>query len=95
MIVILACTAGIGMGVKVGDKVVSGRAAWEASYQSAITTTIDPQTGAEKTTGGWKGHSLGKKVGAFVDGGATFLSAILGSGVSAAASPAMSSSGSS
>ena len=76
VIVILACTAGLGMGVKVEGKTLTGRAAWEARYQSAITTVVDPTTGAEKSVGGWKGHSLGKKVGAFIEGGANFLSAI-------------------
>ena len=76
VIVILACTAGLGMGVKVGGDMVKGRAAWESRYQSAITTVVDPVTGAEKTVGGWKGHNLGKKVGGFIEGGANFLSAI-------------------
>ena len=72
VIVILACTAGLGMGVKAGGEMLKGRAAWESRYQSAITTVVDPATGAETSVGGWKGHNLGKKVGGFIEGGANF-----------------------
>lgn len=77
VIVILACTAGLGMGVTTGGETLTGRAAWDSRYQSQITTVVDPETGQSKTVGGWKGaNSLGKKVGAFIDGGANFLTAI-------------------
>ncbi|WP_417739939.1 carbon starvation protein A [Rosistilla oblonga] len=61
-LVILACVAGIGLGVteKLGSgAVVTGTAAYEARYQS------------------WQSaQGLGAKVGAFVDGSANFLKAL-------------------
>ena len=78
VVVILACCAGVGMGqfdrVKVespsgyeyrqawvdGEPLV-GRQAWKTRY--------DPSQG-------WSGFGLGAKVGAFVEGGANFISAV-------------------
>tara|TARA_B100000519_G_scaffold197619_1_gene205721 strand:- start:1272 stop:3164 length:1893 start_codon:yes stop_codon:yes gene_type:complete len=87
VVVILACCAGIGMGLfeKSGTgaryaftpvldqstgKQISGRLAWESRYSAEISQ-IDG-----KIVGGWKNHSLGKKVSAFIDGGGNFLSVI-------------------
>ncbi len=88
VIVILACCAGVGMGKfnkqsvagADGKTVASfvpvtgadgqpktGRDAWRATYQLA------GQDGKPKT---WADFKLGPKVGAFVDGGANFLSSI-------------------
>jgi len=80
VIVILACCSGIGMGLNkrvwnddktgysfaavtnaAGDQ-ATGRDAWRAKYK------INEAEG-----GGWKNHSLGRKVGAFIEGGANFL----------------------
>ena len=71
VIVILACCAGLGMGVlKDGEKrhqelatataddMLVGRAAWESRYD---------------TNKRWGDFKLGDKVGAFVDGGANFI----------------------
>jgi carbon starvation protein len=81
VVVIMACTAGVGMGAlsKVettdatgtvagftyatdaeGEK-LTGRAAWQEYYAAE---------------GGWKGQGLDKKLAAFVEGGANFLTAI-------------------
>lgn len=76
VIVILACTAGVGMGIGSSEQRLTGRVAWESVYQSKIVSTTDPQTGSVTTTGGWKNHNLGKKVGAFIDGGANFLATL-------------------
>lgn len=76
VIVILACTAGIGMGMSKGGETIAGRAAWENVYQAKITEVTDATTGETKKVGGWKNHTLGRKVGAFIDGGANFLTAI-------------------
>jgi len=87
VIVILACCAGIGMGLfeKSGNgasyvfspvinqstgQQVTGRLAWESRYSAEIRQ-VDG-----KTIGGWKNHSLGKKVSAFIDGGGNFLSVL-------------------
>lgn len=85
VIVILACCAGLGMGVtdpSTGEK-LTGRAAWESRYQAQIVPKLDaegkPMLGANGqpiTTGGWKNHRLPQKVGAFVDGAANFLTAL-------------------
>ncbi len=82
VLVILACTAGLGMGsmdAKSGEVLV-GRAAWEASYQAEIRPVLDPQgqpvlkpNGQPKTTGGWKNQRLPQQLGAFIKGGANFL----------------------
>ncbi len=63
IIVILACTAGLGMGIQLADGGSQiGRQAWLTRY--------DP-------TGDWTDSGLGTQVGAFVDGGANFV-AVLG-----------------
>ena len=85
VVVIIACTAGVGMGVFKKDKAtntyakvmadgeqVKGNAAWRTKYKPEITTEVD-KNGKEKKVGGWKNHSLGKKVGAFIEGGANLL----------------------
>ncbi|QDS97862.1 carbon starvation CstA family protein [Adhaeretor mobilis] len=75
VLVILACCAGLGMGVEGAEGRLTGRAAWESKYQSKITE-VTAADGTTSTVGGWANHRLGQKVGAFVDGGANFLSAI-------------------
>ena len=81
VMVILACCAGVGMGkfdrvaqgdgmfapsqyvaaVGAGDVAVKGTDAWRAKYQ---------------TSGNWADFNLGAKVGAFIEGGGNFLSAV-------------------
>ena len=85
VVVILACSAGLGMGVpdpSTGE-MLTGRAAWESRYQAKILPKLDAQgepillaDGTPATTGGWHNHRLPQKVGAFVDGGANFLTAL-------------------
>lgn len=84
VVVILACCAGLGMGVSdpASDEVLTGRAAWESRYQAKISPVLDAdgqpviKAGMPVTTGGWKNHRLPQKVGAFVDGAANFLTAL-------------------
>jgi len=85
VVVILACCAGVGMGVPdpTTGEMLSGRAAWESRYQAKISPQLDAQgqpvfraDGSPATTGGWHNHRLPQKVGAFVEGGANFLSAL-------------------
>ena len=61
VIVILACCAGLGMGVTQNETVLTGREAWLTRYNPS---------------GDWGSFGLGQKVGAFVDGGANFLTAL-------------------
>ena len=74
VLVILACCAGLGMGryapqadgtmaamTNEAGEVLTGAAAWQTRYSP---------------TGDWTKFGLGAKVGAFVDGGANFLSTI-------------------
>ena len=85
VVVILACCAGVGMGVTdptTGEK-LTGRAAWESRYQAKILPKLDAQgepvlkpDGSPVTTGGWHNHRLPQKVGAFVEGAANFLLAL-------------------
>ncbi len=84
VVVILACCAGVGMGVKdsATGKQLVGREAWESRYQSQIVPLLNTagepvmKEGKPVTRGGWKNHRLPQKVGAFVEGGANFLTAI-------------------
>ena len=89
VIVIIACCAGIGMGLfersgsganysfqpvinaETGQQ-VKYEEAWKKRY--ATTRTVQNPDGTTKMVGGWASHSLAQKVGAFVDGGANFLS---------------------
>lgn len=75
VLVILACCAGLGMGVGTGEERLTGRAAWESKYQARISE-VTAADGSVSTVGGWENHRLGQKVGAFVDGGANFLTAL-------------------
>lgn len=61
VIVILACCAGLGMGVQGESGLLTGRQAWLTRYNP---------------NGDWGSFGLGQKVGAFVDGGANFLTAL-------------------
>ncbi|QEG41069.1 carbon starvation CstA family protein [Roseimaritima ulvae] len=77
VLVILACCAGVGMGpitrnnvdgviqyehaVAADGTAVTGRAAWGEYYRAS---------------GHWKDHNLGRKLAAFVDGGANFISTV-------------------
>ena len=61
VIVILACCAGVGMGVGEGASRLEGIAAWHTKY--------DP-------SGNWAAFGLPQKVGAFVDGGANFINSL-------------------
>ena len=61
VIVILACSAGVGMGVENGGDRLTGLAAWQTKYDAS---------------GDWSKFGLSQKVGAFVDGGANFVSSL-------------------
>ncbi|MBP85666.1 MAG: carbon starvation protein A [Planctomycetaceae bacterium] len=62
VIVILACCAGLGMGIDDGEGgTLVGRQAWQTRYDASQS---------------WADFGLGPKVGAFVDGGANFLTAL-------------------
>lgn len=76
VIVILACCAGLGMGVTgpTGEHLV-GAEAWQSKYQAQVTT-VTSADGASQSVGGWKNHGLRQKVGAFVEGGANFVAAL-------------------
>jgi carbon starvation protein len=86
VVVILACCSGLGMGVTdpASDTNIhlTGHAAWESIYQARIEPVLDDEghpvlkDGLPVTRGGWKNHRLPQKVGAFVEGGANFLTAI-------------------
>ncbi len=61
VIVILACCAGVGMGVESESGVLTGIDAWHTKYDA---------------NGSWSGFGLPQKVAAFVDGGANFISTL-------------------
>lgn len=83
-VVILACSAGLGLGVTdpgTGTQ-VTGRAAWQTKYQATISPVLDAagepvkKNGKVVTKGGWANMKLPQKLGAFVEGGANFLVAL-------------------
>jgi len=59
VLVILACCAGLGMGVEQEGTTVTGLAAWQQYYG-----------------GSWNEMTLGRKVGAFVEGGGNMIAAL-------------------
>ncbi len=77
VIVILACCAGLGIGVqdKSTGQMLTGEAAWQSRYPSGGVTSIAAD-GSEVTIGGWASLGLGQKVAAFVDGGANFVASL-------------------
>lgn len=77
VIVILACCAGLGMGVKdpITGKEKTGLAAWQTRYQPREEVVVR-KDGAKVKVGGWRNHRLPQKVGAFVDGGANFMKSL-------------------
>lgn len=94
VVVIIACCAGIGMGIftRTPDSASAGgyrfqpvlmegsseaatkHDAWRDRY--ATTTMVNNADGSATVVGGWQSHTLGKKVGAFVEGGGNFLAAL-------------------
>ncbi len=94
VVVIIACCAGIGMGIftRTPDPASAGgyrfqpvlmedsseaatkHDAWRDRY--ATTTMVNNADGSATVVGGWQSHTLGKKVGAFVEGGGNFLAAL-------------------
>ncbi len=91
VIVILACCAGIGMGLfqRSGtgasyafQPVISAETGQQVRYQEAwrtryaTTEMVTNPDGTTRTVGGWASHSLAKKVGAFVEGGGNFLASV-------------------
>ncbi len=91
VIVILACCAGIGMGIfeRSGtgasyafQPVISSETGQQIRHQEAwrtryaTTETVTNPDGTTRMVGGWASHSLAKKVGAFVEGGGNFLASV-------------------
>lgn len=94
VVVIIACCAGIGMGIftrtpdlasaggyrfqpvlmEGSSEAVTKHDAWRERY--ATTSTQNNVDGTTSVVGGWESHTLGKKVGAFVEGGGNFLAAL-------------------
>ncbi len=91
VVVILACCAGVGMGQLQRDKAtgdytyvaaaggssgthVTGLAAWRTYYPTQREVTN--ADGTVTMAGGWASHKLTHKIGAFIEGGANFLSTI-------------------
>ena len=73
VLVILACCAGVGMGVTV-DAPASGGA--QAAAETVVLTGREAWLTKYNPAGDWGQFGLGQKVGAFVDGGANFLTAL-------------------
>ena len=78
VIVILACCAGVGMGkfTRVEDGSVSGYAYEQATVDGHPLVGHEAWKTRYDSTQGWDKFNLGAKVGAFVEGGANFISAV-------------------
>ena len=87
IVVILACCSGLGMGVADPTSDSGGTPDRTGRHGRASTKRISSRSwtsmanrvlknGKPITRGGWKNHRLPQKVGAFVEGGANFLTAI-------------------
>lgn len=78
VIVILACCAGVGMGVSdgTGGEKLTGRAAWQSRYAIQTEQVVAADGTVSEVTKGWTSMGLGQKVGAFVDGGANFVATL-------------------
>ena len=84
VIVILACCAGVGMGLFNRQTTSEDATSWirPYEYEQHVSETGVAITGMEawrskyNTELGWKNFRLGKMVGSFVDGGANFLSVL-------------------
>lgn len=84
VVVILACCAGVGMGKFESKQLAQANGIQQTVFQPVLDSNSQPITGlaawrstyqlGEGRT--WEDFKLGPKVGAFVDGGANFLSAI-------------------
>ncbi|MEW4451594.1 carbon starvation protein A [Bremerella sp. JC817] len=78
VIVILACCAGVGMGIYQGERTANGG----FTYTAVTDATGAPMVGQAawemrySMAKGWNGFGLRELVAAFVEGGANFLSAI-------------------
>lgn len=83
VIVILACTAGVGMG-SLARTPVSGSATQGVDYSYAVGADGEKLIGRDAWRtyyrvgegGGWKNQKLNKNLAAFIEGGANFLTAI-------------------
>ncbi|MCD6365615.1 MAG: carbon starvation protein A [Planctomycetes bacterium] len=89
VIVILACCAGVGMGKfdrvtssvtgtydyvaakTTQGRTITGREAWRQRYNPEVHIA-----GQTKAVGGWASHKLPQKLGAFIEGGANFLTSL-------------------
>ena len=84
VLVILSCCAGVGMGIFDRENQSTDSGGWLRPYEYVERTTNE----GESITGeaawrtrydmslGWGGFGLGKKVGAFIDGGANFVASL-------------------
>jgi carbon starvation protein len=76
VVVILACCAGLGMGVTgAGGEKLTGADAWRSKYQAQIVE-VTGTDGVTRMEGGWKAMRLRQQVAAFVEGGANFVGAL-------------------
>lgn len=78
VMVILACCAGVGMGKFDAPKERSPEATWTAALAEDGSPIIGLAAWRQKydAKAGWAGFTLKAKVGAFIEGGGNFLSAI-------------------
>lgn len=84
VIVILACTAGVGMGALQKSAPANATAVGTADYQFVLGSDGQPLKGREAWRnyyrsgegGGWQNQTLAKNLAAFIEGGANFLTAI-------------------
>jgi carbon starvation protein len=76
VIVILACTAGVGIGKFQRETSATGGYAYTQVMVSGDRPLAGQEAWARRYSSAWNDFGLGDKVGAFVEGGANFLSTI-------------------
>ena len=83
VVVIIACTAGVGMGLYKRSAAETGTTyryekvmaeGKQVTGKKAWRTKYNPVKDGKK--GGWKNHRLGPKIGAFIEGGANLMSSL-------------------
>ncbi|MCC9641166.1 carbon starvation protein A [Rhodopirellula sp. JC740] len=62
--------------VSAEEAALDGSAAWRSYYRTGLPTGEATAGAAAAAGGGWKGQGLDKKLAAFIDGGANFISSI-------------------
>ena len=79
VLVIIACCAGIGMGVEVEDAATAGATSGVEEGEAPTTVLVGREAWRsmyKAESGSWSAHRLKEKVGAFIQGGGNFINSL-------------------